>query len=67
MIATNLLAQLKNREFKPVYLLHGEEPYYIDMVSNYIEKHLLTDAEKGFNQTVFYGKDADIMTVLNAA
>jgi DNA polymerase-3 subunit delta len=67
MTAPILLAQLKNREFKPVYLLHGEEPYYIDKVGNYMERQILTDAEKGFNQTVFYGKDTDVMTVLNAA
>ncbi len=67
MSAANLLTQLKKRTFKPVYLLHGEEPYYIDLVSDYIEKNALNDAEKGFNQTVFYGKDSDVMTVLNAA
>jgi DNA polymerase-3 subunit delta len=67
MTVANILTQLKKREFKPVYLLHGEEPYYIDLISNYIEKNALSDAEKGFNQTVFYGKDSDVMTVLNAA
>ena len=67
MSAAAILSQLKKRDFKPVYLLHGEEPYYIDLVSSYIEKQVLTDAEKGFNQTIFYGKDSDVMTVLNAA
>ena len=47
--------------------MHGEEPYFVDLVGNYIEHHLLPDAEKGFNQTVLYGKDTDVMTVLNAA
>lgn len=67
MNATELLKDLKNRKFKPLYLLHGDEPYFIDQVSDYIEGELLSDAEKGFNQTVLYGKDTDIMTVLNAA
>ena len=66
MTATEILKDLKNRKFKPVYLLHGEEPYFIDMLGNYIEHNLLSDAEKGFNQTVVYGKDTDIITVLNA-
>lgn len=67
MNAEDIIKDLKNRKFKPVYLLHGEEPYFIDQVGNYVEHHLLSDAEKGFNQTVLYGKDTDVMTVLNAA
>ena len=67
MTAAALLNDLKSRKFKPVYLFHGEEPYYIDLFGNYIEDHLLTDAEKGFNQTVVYGRDTDMITVLNAA
>jgi len=67
MTATEIIKDFKNRKLKPVYLLHGEEPYFIDVVSNYAEHELLSDAEKGFNQTVLYGKDTDIMTVLNAA
>ena len=67
MTAHEILADLRNRKYKPLYLLHGEEPYFIDIVSNHIEHSLLSEAEKGFNQTVVYGKDTDIMTVLNAA
>ncbi|PTR01025.1 DNA polymerase III delta subunit [Mucilaginibacter yixingensis] len=67
MTAPELLKDLKSRKFKPLYLLHGDEPYFIDLVSDYIERELLSEAEKGFNQTVLYGKDTDIMTVLNAA
>src|ERR1700761_7285629 len=67
MSAPEIIKDLKNRKFKPVYLLHGDEPYFIDQVSNYIEHKFLSDAEKGFNQTVLYGKDTDVMTVLNAA
>jgi len=67
MTAADIIKDLKNRKYKPIYLLHGDEPYYIDEVSNYVEHHLLPDAEKGFNQTVLYGKDTDVMTVLNAS
>jgi len=67
MTATDILKDLKQKKYKPLYLLHGEEPYYIDQVSNFVEHKLLSDAEKGFNQTVLYGKDTDIMTVLNAS
>lgn len=67
MSAANILTDLKNRKYKPLYLLHGDEPYFIDQVSNFVEHQLLPEAEKGFNQTVLYGKDTDVMTVLNAA
>src|SRR6201986_1184518 len=67
MSADDIIKDIKNRKFKPLYLLHGDEPYYIDLVGNYVEHKVLSDAEKGFNQTVLYGKDTDIMTVLNAA
>jgi DNA polymerase-3 subunit delta len=67
MTAPEIIKDLKNRKYKPIYLLHGEETYNIDLVSNFIENKLLSDAEKGFNQTVLYGKDTDIMTVLNVS
>ena len=67
MTATEIIKDIKMRKFKPVYLLHGEESYYIDQVTDYIEDKLLSDAEKGFNQTVLYGKDTDMATVLGAA
>jgi len=63
----DLINNLKNRQFKPIYLLHGEESYYIDKISDFIEDNVLSDAEKGFNQSVFYGKDSDILSILNAA
>lgn len=67
MTAADILKDLKNRKLKPIYLLHGEEPFFIDEISNYIEHDLLSEAERGFNQTVFYGKDTETMAVLNAA
>jgi DNA polymerase-3 subunit delta len=67
MTAPEIIKDLKNRKFKPLYLLHGEEPYFIDLISNYIEHKILSDAEKSFNQTILYGKDTDVMTAINAA
>lgn len=62
-----LIKDLRSRKFRPVYLLHGEESYYIDKISDYIEDNVLNDAEKGFNQTIFYGKDTDVINIVNAA
>lgn len=58
---------LKNRKYKPVYYLMGEESYYIDKISEYISQTVLTDEEKEFNLTVMYGADVDIATIINAA
>lgn len=67
MNSNELIKDLKNRKFKPVYLLHGEESFYIDQISDYIEENVLSPAEKGFNQSIFYGKDSDLISILNAA
>ena len=62
-----VMADLKARKYAPVYFLEGEETFYIDMVSDYIERNVLSEAEKGFNQVVVYGKDAPMATVLTHA
>ncbi len=62
-----VMADLKARRFAPVYFLQGEETYYIDLISDYIEHHALTDSEKSFNQVVVYGKDATMATILTHA
>lgn len=59
--------ELKNRIYKPVYYLMGEESYYIDRISEYIAQTVLNENEKEFNQTIVYGADTDIATVINAA
>lgn len=64
---TNIINEIKSGKFFPVYLLHGEEPYYIDLISKTIEAHALQDHEKDFNQFIFYGKDADIEQVIASA
>ena len=64
---TQLLTDLKRKIFKPIYFLSGEEAYYIDMVSDYIEKNVLDESEQEFNQTILYGKEADMNTIISAA
>ncbi|MFZ4521312.1 MAG: DNA polymerase III subunit delta [Bacteroidales bacterium] len=63
----NLMGDLKNQIYHPVYLLHGEESYFIDMVSDYIEQHVLSDLEKEFNQTIAYGKDSNVFNLMSYA
>ncbi len=62
-----ILTDLKRRIFKPVYFLNGEEAYYIDLISDYIEKNVLDESEQEFNQTILYGKDIDLNAIISAA
>jgi DNA polymerase-3 subunit delta len=61
-----ILAELKTKKYKPFYWLEGEEDYLIDQLTGYIEAEVLTPAEKEFNFTVFYGKDAAWADLINA-
>ncbi len=63
----DLLKTLKAKEYKPVYLLHGEEPYFIDKITDIFEREVLSETEQAFNQTVLYGRDADHLTVVDVA
>jgi DNA polymerase-3 subunit delta len=62
-----IISDLKKRIFKPVYFLAGEEPYYIDLITDYIEKNVLEEAEKSFNQVIFYGEDTTIPAIIETA
>lgn len=62
-----IVRNLKNEVYSPIYFLMGEEDYYIDRISDYLVNHALTETEKEFNLTVLYGADTDIATVINAA
>ena len=54
-----ILAELKKKIYRPIYLLEGEEPYYIDLISDYIENNVLSEDERAFNQKIIYGKDTN--------
>lgn len=60
-----IMKDLKAGNYQPVYFLQGDEVYFIDKISDYIAKHALDEASKGFNQTVLYGKDVDSKTLLD--
>lgn len=62
-----LVSDIQKGLFKPVYFLMGEEPYYIDRISEYIENNVLTEEEKGFNQMVLYGRDVSIDDIVSNA
>ena len=65
--AVKIVNDIKNGQIKPIYFLMGEEAYYIDKIADYIEQNVLTEDEKGFNQTVLYGRDVTIEDIISTA
>jgi DNA polymerase-3 subunit delta len=66
MSAEKIISDWKRKLYKPIYWLEGDEEYFIDKVTHYAENNILTEAEAGFNLTVFYGKDAQWPDIINA-
>lgn len=62
-----LLKLLQEQQYAPLYFLQGEETYYIDLITKHLEQHVLSDAEKGFNLTVWYGREHTIGDVIRQA
>ena len=60
-----IVKDINEKRIKPIYFLMGEEPYYIDKLSDYIEQNVLTEEEKGFNQTVLYGRDVSVEDIIS--
>lgn len=63
----NIIANIKKGIIAPIYFLMGEEPYFIDVVTNYLEKHLLEEDQKGFDQLVLYGQDVTVPAIIDYA
>ena len=64
---TDILRDLKNKNYSPIYFLMGAEPYFIDIITDYIAANVLTETEKEFNQVVMYGKDTTTANIINTA
>jgi DNA polymerase III subunit delta len=62
-----ITGELRNKIYKSVYFLSGEEPYYIDEITNFIIDNVLTPVEKDFNQTILYGKETNVPAIISAA
>ncbi|MFN3529564.1 MAG: DNA polymerase III subunit delta [Bacteroidia bacterium] len=63
----DLSKQLKSGKYPAVLLMHGEEAFFTDQITHWIEHEAISEAQKGFNQTVMYGRDVDAVTIVNAA
>ena len=61
------MRDLKSRKFAPVYMLMGDESYYIDQISDYIAEHALRPEERDFNQTICFGSDSSAVQIADMA
>lgn len=60
-----IMQSLKAGKWQSIYFLQGDEPYYIQQISDYIAQHALPEAERSFNQSIVYGKDMDVQTLMD--
>ncbi len=65
MDSKSIIKDIKAGKFLPVYVLHGDEAYYIDEISDAIQEHALEEHERDFNQSIVYGKEADLLTLIS--
>ena len=65
--AKKILDSIRKGDVKSVYFLTGDEPFYIDGISNYIEENLLAKEEKEFNQIIYYGRDIKVEDIISTA
>jgi DNA polymerase-3 subunit delta len=63
----DIVKDLQEKKYKPIYYLMGEESYYIDRIADYMAETILTEEEKEFNQIILYASDTDLSTIINAA
>ena len=62
-----IIKEIESGKFENIYFLHGEEPLFIDMITNAIVEHALQEHERDFNQTIIYGKEADALSLISEA
>lgn len=67
MTFDQIINEIKNKKYSPIYFLHGDEAFYIDKISSFIEENVLNENEKAFNQHVIYGRDTDKLSLLSLA
>ncbi len=67
MTIDEILKQIKLKNFAPIYFLSGEEPYFIDKIADAIQANALQESERSFNESIFYGEDANVVDIIHAA
>ncbi len=63
----SIIKNIAKGNYSPIYFLHGEEPYFIDLIEKFATSKIINESARDFDQTIFYGKDAELQTVINSA
>ena len=64
---SSIIKDLKNKKIPPILVLHGEEPYFMDQITDYVEHHILDESEQSFDLSVYYGKDITARDITDLA
>lgn len=67
MTFDNIMADLRAGKYRPVYFLMGEEPFFIDGITDFLAGQILNESERAFNQLILYGRDTDIGNIISYA
>jgi DNA polymerase-3 subunit delta len=62
-----IIKNIKQKQFEKIYFLHGEEPYFIDVITDAIVENAMDESERDFNQTIIYGKEVDAGAIISDA
>ena len=62
-----IIKDIAKGSYSPIYFLHGQEPYFIDLIEKFATSNIISEAAKDFDQTIIYGKDTELQTVINSA
>ena len=65
--SADIISELEKKIYKPVYILSGDEHYYIDLISDFIAQNVLSESEKAFNLSILYGKDVDVQAIVETS
>ena len=63
----SIIKNIAKGNYSPIYFLHGEEPYFIDLIEKFATSKIINESARDFDQTIFYGKDTELQTVINSA
>jgi len=62
-----IIKNIARESYSPIYFLHGQEPYYIDLIEKFATSQIIKNEAKDFDQTIVYAKDTDLQTIINSA
>ena len=63
----SIIKNIARNRYSPIYFLHGQEPFFIDLIEKFAVSKIIKEQAKDFDQTIIYAKDAELQTIINSA